>query len=443
MPADKPKSTLKRCSSYSFNNNKFKINSHDLLKDINFRLYGQKTEPQSYSVTKKPPISQPVLNKDKGDVVEISKFHPNFSKSNVNFKNVRSNSFSKPQFSKSDYNLIEPVKKRHNLSTLSQNNLTSNTPSSSARPSSSYCTSSYKVSNTMAGSNNYQTYNVLKRLNLSSRPTSRQERPRSRIELARKNSLTDFGLTKKTSTFLATVSNEKLEAIDPIYKIASEQYPSYKSAFSKSNENNSSRSEFLRKPRSPSEQKKSFNNVVEKAKQDSDSTSKSTIPDSSSSTLSKISYLSLKKSSQGLTKDERPVTSISNFPCQLETEESANEDIIDFTDSLHDMTICEEFFDDDDAMLDNIEDDVVEEDDLSQLVSFEQTPSDDIIEQPNVITSLFLGGADVIRFVKHNEKVIQFPTHIKKHLKWKMVSATPHVVKNTLTRSGFKITKSQ
>ena len=82
---------------------------------------------------------------------------------------------------------------------------------------------------------------MLKRLNLSSRPTSRQERPRSRIELARKNSLTDFGLTKKTSTFLATVSNEKLEAIDPIYKIASEQYPSYKSAFSKSNENNSSR----------------------------------------------------------------------------------------------------------------------------------------------------------------------------------------------------------
>ena len=106
MPADKPKSTLKRCSSYSFNNNKFKINSHDLLKDINFRLYGQKTEPQSYSVTKKPPISQPVLNKDKGDVVEISKFHPNFSKSNVNFKNVRSNSFSKPQFSKSDYKYV-------------------------------------------------------------------------------------------------------------------------------------------------------------------------------------------------------------------------------------------------------------------------------------------------------------------------------------------------
>ena len=72
----------------------------------------------------------------------------------------------------------------------------------------------------------------------------------------------------------------------------------------------------------------------------------------------------MKKSSQGLKKDERPVTSVSNFPCQLETEESANEDIIDFTDSLHDMTICEEFFDDDDAMLDNIEDDVVEEDDL-------------------------------------------------------------------------------
>ena len=74
--------------------------------------------------------------------------------------------------------------------------------------------------------------------------------------------------------------------------------------------------------------------------------------------------MSLKKSSQGLTKDERPITSISNFPCQFETEESLNEDTIDFTDSLNDMTICEEFFDDDDAMLDNMEDDVIEEDDL-------------------------------------------------------------------------------
>ena len=106
MPVDRPKSSLKRCSSYSFNNNKLNINSHDLLKDIDFRLYGQKTKPQSYTVTKKPPISQPVLNRDKGDVVKISKYHPNFSKSNVDFKNVRSNSFSKPQFSKSNYKYV-------------------------------------------------------------------------------------------------------------------------------------------------------------------------------------------------------------------------------------------------------------------------------------------------------------------------------------------------
>ena len=78
-------------------------------------------------------------------------------------------------------------------------------------------------------------YSVLKKLNLSGRSTSRQERPRSRIELARKNSLTDFDLP--TSSSVASVSNDQLEAIDPIYKKISKQYSSYKSAFSKSNEN--------------------------------------------------------------------------------------------------------------------------------------------------------------------------------------------------------------
>ena len=97
MPVSRPKSSLKRCSSYTFNSDKLNINSEDLLKDIDFRLYGQQTTPKKYAVTKKPPRSQPILKKDSGDVIKVSKYHPNFTKKDVNLKNIRSNSFTKPQ----------------------------------------------------------------------------------------------------------------------------------------------------------------------------------------------------------------------------------------------------------------------------------------------------------------------------------------------------------
>ena len=59
------------------------------------------------------------------------------------------------------------------------------------------------------------------------------------------------------------------------------------------------RSKVLRKASNASDQKKSFNNVVEKAKRNSDSTSKSTVvanSENSSSTLAKTSVSLLSKS---------------------------------------------------------------------------------------------------------------------------------------------------
>ena len=58
------------------------------------------------------------------------------------------------------------------------------------------------------------------------------------------------------------------------------------------------RSKVLRKASNASDQKKSFNNVVEKAKRNSDSTSKSTVvanSENSSSTLAKTSVSLLTK----------------------------------------------------------------------------------------------------------------------------------------------------
>ena len=76
--------------------------------------------------------------------------------------------------------------------------------------------------------------------------------------------------------------------------------------------------------------------------------------------------LSMENSSQDIIQDEESavIPTISGFPCHPDTEESVSEDVIDFTDSFNDMTLCEEFFGDDDTMLDNMEDDVIEEDDL-------------------------------------------------------------------------------
>lgn len=58
--------------------------------------------------------------------------------------------------------------------------------------------------------------------------------------------------------------------------------------------------------------------------------------------------------------------------------------------------------------------------------------------------SLFPRVPPYLKFVSHDETTpLKIPLAIQKHLKWKVTTITPIVVKKTLTNSGFKLVKSE
>lgn len=58
--------------------------------------------------------------------------------------------------------------------------------------------------------------------------------------------------------------------------------------------------------------------------------------------------------------------------------------------------------------------------------------------------SLFPRVPPYLKFVGHDEPPSQrIPLPIQKHLKWKLTTITPIVVKKTLTNSGFRLVKSE
>ncbi|KAM6946074.1 tubulin monoglutamylase TTLL4 [Aplochiton taeniatus] len=67
---------------------------------------------------------------------------------------------------------------------------------------------------------------------------------------------------------------------------------------------------------------------------------------------------------------------------------------------------------------------------------------DDREEVPALVPSLFPNVAPTIYFSTFNEKVELLPAEQRRLLKWKMSSVTPNVVKNTIGRSHFKVTKN-
>ncbi|XP_072902278.1 tubulin monoglutamylase TTLL4 isoform X1 [Hemitrygon akajei] len=63
------------------------------------------------------------------------------------------------------------------------------------------------------------------------------------------------------------------------------------------------------------------------------------------------------------------------------------------------------------------------------------------VAKPALIKSLFHDMPLMIYFGTPNEKIEQLPWEQRKQMKWKMSAVTPIVVKNTVARSHFKITK--
>lgn len=55
------------------------------------------------------------------------------------------------------------------------------------------------------------------------------------------------------------------------------------------------------------------------------------------------------------------------------------------------------------------------------------------------IPSLFCNVPPVIRFCTENQRIEPLPLPLRKMMKWKMSTITPNVVKNTVTRSGFRL----
>ncbi|XP_031437614.1 tubulin polyglutamylase TTLL4 [Clupea harengus] len=66
---------------------------------------------------------------------------------------------------------------------------------------------------------------------------------------------------------------------------------------------------------------------------------------------------------------------------------------------------------------------------------------DERVERPALVTSLFPLLPPTLYFSKANEKVELLPLEQRKLLKWRMSSVTPNVVKHTIARSHFKVTK--
>lgn len=58
--------------------------------------------------------------------------------------------------------------------------------------------------------------------------------------------------------------------------------------------------------------------------------------------------------------------------------------------------------------------------------------------------SLFPRVPPYLKFIGHEESpCLKIPLPIQKHLKWKLTTITPIVVKKTLTNSGFRLVKSE
>ncbi|XP_028291413.1 tubulin monoglutamylase TTLL4 isoform X2 [Gouania willdenowi] len=66
---------------------------------------------------------------------------------------------------------------------------------------------------------------------------------------------------------------------------------------------------------------------------------------------------------------------------------------------------------------------------------------DDAEERPALVPSLFPLVPPTLYFSTANEKVELLPVEERRLLKWKLSTVTPNVVKHTITRSHFKITK--
>ncbi|XP_062390965.1 tubulin polyglutamylase TTLL4 isoform X2 [Sardina pilchardus] len=66
---------------------------------------------------------------------------------------------------------------------------------------------------------------------------------------------------------------------------------------------------------------------------------------------------------------------------------------------------------------------------------------DERLERPALVPSLFPLMPPTLYFSTANERVELLPVEQRKLLKWRMSSVTPNVVKHTITRSHFKVTK--
>ncbi|CAF0936843.1 unnamed protein product [Didymodactylos carnosus] len=56
-----------------------------------------------------------------------------------------------------------------------------------------------------------------------------------------------------------------------------------------------------------------------------------------------------------------------------------------------------------------------------------------------LIPSIFINIPPTIRFGTENQRIDPLPAPLKKMMKWKMSTITPNIVKNTVTRSGFRL----
>uniref|UniRef100_A0A672I193 Tubulin tyrosine ligase-like family, member 4 n=1 Tax=Salarias fasciatus TaxID=181472 RepID=A0A672I193_SALFA len=71
----------------------------------------------------------------------------------------------------------------------------------------------------------------------------------------------------------------------------------------------------------------------------------------------------------------------------------------------------------------------------------EPMSAEDVEEHPALVPSLFPLTAPTLYFSTANEKVELLPAEQRRLLKWKLTTVTPNVVKHTIARSHFKVTK--
>ncbi|KAI1885015.1 hypothetical protein AGOR_G00215830 [Albula goreensis] len=81
--------------------------------------------------------------------------------------------------------------------------------------------------------------------------------------------------------------------------------------------------------------------------------------------------------------------------------------------------------------------------DISSNIEEPENPDleDNVVEKPALVPSLFPLTPPTLYFATINERVEPLPEEQQMLLKWKMSSVTPNVVKHTIARSHFKVTK--